>query len=73
MFELGGRDVATGVLLRGLGLLKEGTGEPAVLLLAWASLKAATEIRWDESDATLSPRGRGGGRGKGRLYWGSAA
>lgn len=38
---------------------KEGTGEFAVLLRAWASRKAATDIRCDESDAALSPRGRG--------------
>lgn len=40
----------------GLGERKEGTGEPAVLRLACASRKAATEIRWDESEALLAPR-----------------
>ena len=34
-----------------------------MLLLACASLKAATEILWEESDATESPRGRIGGFG----------
>lgn len=47
----------------GLGDLKEGTGEPARLRLDWASRKAATDIRWEESDAKLSMRGRGTGGG----------
>ena len=38
---------------------KEGTGEFVVLLRACASRKAATDIRCEDSEATLSPRGRG--------------
>lgn len=44
---------------------KEGTGELAVLLRA--SRKAATDIRCDESEATLSPRGRGRAGGGSRV------
>lgn len=47
----------------GLGERKSGTGEPAVLRLAWASRKAATEMRCEESELTLAPRGRGLGSG----------
>ena len=44
-----------------------GMGEPAWLLLACISLNAATETRWEVSEATLSPlgRGRAGGRSSG--------
>lgn len=38
---------------------KEGTGEFVALLRDWASRKAATDIRCDESEPALSPRGRG--------------
>lgn len=41
----------------------EGTGEFVALRRAWASLKAATEMRCDESLAWLPPRGRGRGKG----------
>jgi hypothetical protein len=37
----------------------EGVGEFAVLLLACISRKAATDMRCEESDAMLSPRGLG--------------
>lgn len=47
----------------GLGDRIDGTGDPAALLLAWASRKAATEIRCDESEAVLAPRGRATGGG----------
>jgi hypothetical protein len=43
---------------KGLGRI-DGAGEPAWLRLAWASRKAATEMRWEESDAMLSPLGLG--------------
>jgi hypothetical protein len=47
----------------GLGERKSGTGEPAALRLACASRKAATEMRCEESELTLAPRGRGLGGG----------
>lgn len=37
----------------------DGTGEFVALRRAWASRNAATDIRWEESLAKLSPRGRG--------------
>jgi hypothetical protein len=37
----------------------DGTGESVALRRAWTSRKAATDMRWEESLATLSPRGRG--------------
>lgn len=37
----------------------DGTGEFVALRRAWTSRNAATEMRWDESLAKLSPRGRG--------------
>lgn len=48
---------------RGLGDRPfEGDGEPAILRRACASRKAATDMRCcDESEYTLSPRGRGVG------------
>lgn len=45
----------------------EGTGEFA-RLRACASLNAATDILWEESDATLSPLGRGRGGGGRREF-----
>jgi hypothetical protein len=37
----------------------DGTGEFVALRRAWTSRNAATDMRWEESLATLSPRGRG--------------
>ena len=48
-----------GLRPEGLSWLEDGTGEAAVLRRAWASRNAATEIRWEESDAKLPSRGRG--------------
>lgn len=42
----------------------EGVGELAALLLACISRNAATDIRCEDSELTLSPRGRAGGIGK---------
>ena len=47
---------------------KEGTGELVVLLRAWASRNAATDIRCDDSDATLSPRWRGRAGGSSAMF-----
>ena len=49
----------------------DGAGELA-RLRACASLKAATDILWEESEATLPPlvRGRGGGRRESDKGWG---
>lgn len=37
----------------------DGTGELVALRRAWTSRNAATDMRWEESLAKLSPRGRG--------------
>ena len=76
-----GLEFCLGAILGGGGLpfremraLSFATGDPAKLRLDWASRKAATDIRWEESDAKLSTRGRGWGdgntsSGEGGLRW----
>ena len=59
---LGGLSVVKGAIggTGGMPEVRLGAGDPARLLrLDWASRKAATEMRWEESEAVLAPRGRG--------------
>ncbi len=51
----------------------DGAGEFVALRRAWASRKAATAMRCDESLAKLSPRGRGLGRGSRHSDWGGGS